>query len=70
MLKINNNPALFLGENKYGLDFAFHSYECQVAQLIFYFVHTVKSFIFMGLKFRGFEFNNEFVDIYFRCFFM
>ena len=25
--------------------------------------HTVKSFIFVGLKFRGLEFNNEFVDI-------
>ena len=24
---------------------------------------TVKSFIFVGLKFRGFEFKNEFVDI-------
>ena len=26
-------------------------------------IYTVKSFIFVGLKFRGFEFNNEFVDI-------
>ena len=26
-------------------------------------IFTVKSFIFVGLKFRGFEFNNEFVDI-------
>ena len=24
---------------------------------------TVKSFIFVGLKFRGFEFKNEIVDI-------
>ena len=30
--------------------------------------YTVKSFIFMGLKFRGFVFKNVFVDIYFRCF--
>ena len=26
-------------------------------------IHTVKSFIFVGLKFRGLEFKNEFVDI-------
>ena len=26
-------------------------------------LYTVKSFISVGLKFRGFEFNNEFVDI-------
>ena len=26
-------------------------------------VYTVKSFIFVGLKFRVFAFNNEFVDI-------
>ena len=31
---------------------------------------TVKSFIFMGLKFRGLEIKNEYVDIYFRCFLM
>ena len=31
---------------------------------------TVKSFIFVGLKFRGFEFKAEFVDIKFRCFLM
>ena len=33
-------------------------------------INTVKSFIFVGLKFRGFEFNNEFFDIYLRCFLM
>ena len=27
------------------------------------FGYTVKSFIFVGLKFRGLEFKNEFVDI-------
>ena len=32
------------------------------------FSNTVKSFIFVGLKFRGLEFKNEFVDIKFRCF--
>ena len=31
--------------------------------LILLYKHTVKSFIFVGLKFRGFEFKNEFVDI-------
>ena len=36
----------------------------------FHYKITVKSFIFVGLKFCGFEFNNEFVDIYFRCFLM
>ena len=28
-----------------------------------YVYNTVKSIIFVGVKFRGFEFNNEFVDI-------
>ena len=32
--------------------------------------NTVKSFNFVGLKFRGFDFKNEFVDINFRCFLM
>ena len=31
-------------------------------------LYTVKSFTFVGLKFRGFVFKNVFVDIYFRCF--
>ena len=34
------------------------------------FSNTVKSFIFVGLKFRGFRPKNVFVDIQFRCFFL
>ena len=33
-------------------------------------LYTVKSYIFVGLNFRGFEFNNELVDIKFRGFLM
>ena len=34
-----------------------------VKQVHFKRITTVKSFIFVGLKFRGLEFKNEFVDI-------